>query len=111
MPEYVQRGCASCALIAPCNPSHSTPGAAAGGDYDSDDELAGKRKDVEALAALEHDGIAYSEFNKDFYEEAPAVAAMTPAQVRARARPPPSPPRPCRCPVRLTSTDVSWACA
>lgn len=61
-------------------------GAAAGGDYDSDDELAGKRKDVEALAALEHDGIAYSEFNKDFYEEAPAVAAMTPAQVNEYRR-------------------------
>lgn len=39
------------------------------------------KKDVEALAALEHDGIAYSEFNKDFYEEAPDIAALTHAQV------------------------------
>ncbi|EFN57854.1 hypothetical protein CHLNCDRAFT_6836, partial [Chlorella variabilis] len=42
---------------------------------------AGVKKDVEALAALEHDGIAYSEFNKDFYEEAPDIAALTHAQV------------------------------
>ncbi|KAL4424909.1 hypothetical protein ABPG77_009638 [Micractinium sp. CCAP 211/92] len=61
-------------------------GAGAGCDYDSEDELAGKKKDVEALAALEHDGIAYAEFNKDFYDEAPEVAAMAPAQVNEYRR-------------------------
>lgn len=71
----------------PSLPPPLNAGAGAGGDYDSEDELAGKKKDVEALAALEHDGIAYAEFNKDFYDEAPEVAAMTPAQVRPSGEP------------------------
>lgn len=32
--------------------------------------------------ALEHDGMQYAEFNKDFYEEAPEIAGMTPQEVR-----------------------------
>ncbi|KAI3438924.1 hypothetical protein D9Q98_001338 [Chlorella vulgaris] len=48
-------------------------------EYDSDD--AGTKKDVESLAALEHDGITYSEFNKDFYDESPEIFAMSQAEV------------------------------
>ncbi len=41
----------------------------------------GVKKDVESLAALEHEGISYAEFNKDFYDEAPEITALTHAQV------------------------------
>lgn len=57
------------------------------GGYDSDDAADGAaargRGDVEALAALQHDGIVYAPFNKDFYEVAPDVAAMSHAEVGA----------------------------
>ncbi|PRW59097.1 DEAD-box ATP-dependent RNA helicase 24 [Chlorella sorokiniana] len=52
---------------------------APGAGYDSDD--AGVKKDIEALAALDHDGMAYADFNKDFYEESPEVAAMSHPEV------------------------------
>lgn len=42
---------------------------------------AGQKRDIEALAALEHDGIKYAAFNKDFYEEAPEVFAMSHQEV------------------------------
>ncbi|PSC72915.1 DEAD-box ATP-dependent RNA helicase 24 [Micractinium conductrix] len=53
------------------------------GGYDSEDEKAGAggKRDIEALAALDHGGVQYSDFNKDFYEEAPEVAAMPPQEV------------------------------
>lgn len=44
---------------------------------------AGAKKDIESLAALEHGGITYAPFNKDFYEVAPDIAAMPLAEVRA----------------------------
>ncbi|PSC74148.1 DEAD-box ATP-dependent RNA helicase 24 [Micractinium conductrix] len=52
------------------------------GGYDSEDEKAGAggKRDIEALAALDHGGVQYSDFNKDFYEEAPEVAAMPPQE-------------------------------
>jgi hypothetical protein len=45
----------------------------------------GTKKDVESLAALEHDGITYSEFNKDFYDESPEIFAMSQAEVSGGA--------------------------
>ena len=55
--------------------------------YDSDDNPMGPgvidKKKIEPLPALDHAAIEYDEFAKDFYEEAPAIAAMTPAEVRA----------------------------
>lgn len=44
----------------------------------------GQKRDIESLAALEHDGIKYPPFNKDFYEEAPQVAAMSQQEVSSR---------------------------
>ncbi len=41
-----------------------------------------KRK-IEALPALDHASMEYPDFAKNFYEEAPDIAALTPAQVRA----------------------------
>lgn len=36
-----------------------------------------------SLAPLDHSGLAYEEFEKDFYIEAPALAALTLAEVGA----------------------------
>ena len=62
--------------------------AADGGEqYDSDDNPVGPgvvdRKKIEPLPPLDHGAIEYDDFAKDFYEEAPAIAAMTPAEVRS----------------------------
>jgi ATP-dependent RNA helicase DDX42 len=57
---------------------------AEGGGYDSDDVADGaaaRSRDIESLAALQHEGITYAPFNKDFYEEAADVAAMSHAEV------------------------------
>ena len=57
---------------------------AEGGDYDEDDlaAIAADKKRIEPLAALDHANIEYDEFSKDFYEEAPEIARMQPAEVR-----------------------------
>lgn len=52
--------------------------------YDADDRLAlGAKKDIEALAPLEHGDIEYEDFAKDFYEQAAAISAMGDAEVAA----------------------------
>ncbi|KAF8073162.1 DEAD-box ATP-dependent RNA helicase 24 [Scenedesmus sp. PABB004] len=53
---------------------------------DSDDErargAAGKRGAVDPLAPVDHGAVDYADFGKDFYTEAPAIAAMTDQEVR-----------------------------
>ena len=41
---------------------------------------AADRKRIDPLPPVDHDSIAYDDFAKDFYEEPPGVAALTPAE-------------------------------
>lgn len=38
---------------------------------------AGAKREIEALPALDHEAMSYAPFNKDFYEEAAAIRAMS----------------------------------
>ena len=53
---------------------HEDPGYAAAAAAD--------RKRIDPLPPVDHDSISYDDVAKDFYEEAPDVAALTPAQAR-----------------------------
>jgi len=55
---------------------------AAGGGADSDDGGRGGGA-IEPLPAVDHGALAYEEFAKDFYEEAPALAALAEDEVAA----------------------------
>ncbi|GIL70856.1 hypothetical protein Vretimale_3928 [Volvox reticuliferus] len=57
-----------------------------GADDDDEEETAGARRNVEALAPLDHSAMVYAPFAKDFYEEAPEIVAMTDAEVAAYRR-------------------------
>lgn len=47
-------------------------------EYDEDDNpVVVDRKRIEPIAALDHSGIDYEAFNKDFYEEKPSVSGMS----------------------------------
>jgi hypothetical protein len=53
-------------------------------EYDSDDNLVVPdkfNKAIEPLKPLDHDQIEYEDFNKDFYEPAAEIAALTEGQV------------------------------
>lgn len=57
---------------------------AKGPEYDSDDILVVPDKfnnTIDPLKPLDHDQIEYEEFNKDFYEPAAEIAALTDGQV------------------------------
>ena len=49
---------------------------------------AADRKRIDPLPPVDHDSIGYDDFAKDFYEEAPDVAALTPEQARRPASSP-----------------------
>lgn len=42
----------------------------------------GRKRTIDPLAPVNHSAVEYDEFGKDFYTEAPAIAAMGDAQVR-----------------------------
>ncbi|GKF27061.1 hypothetical protein Tco_0082955, partial [Tanacetum coccineum] len=47
-------------------------------EYDEDDNpIVMDRKRIEPIAALDHTGIDYEAFNKDFYDEKPSVSGMS----------------------------------
>ncbi|GKC55379.1 DEAD-box ATP-dependent RNA helicase 24, partial [Tanacetum coccineum] len=47
-------------------------------EYDEDDNpIVLDRKRIEPIAALDHSGIDYEAFNKDFYDEKPSVSGMS----------------------------------
>ena len=59
----------------------------ADGQVDGDDPgvaaaAAADRKRIDPLPPVDHDSIGYDDFAKDFYEEAPDVAALTPEEAR-----------------------------
>ncbi|KXZ52716.1 hypothetical protein GPECTOR_8g110 [Gonium pectorale] len=51
-----------------------------GGGDDDDDEGGGRGRGVEALAPLDHGSMLYAPFAKDFYDEAPEIAALSDAE-------------------------------
>ncbi|GIL46805.1 hypothetical protein Vafri_3686 [Volvox africanus] len=55
-------------------------------EEDEEEATAGARRNVEALAPLDHSTMVYAPFAKDFYEEAPEIVAMTDAEVAACRR-------------------------
>lgn len=50
-------------------------------EYDSEDQLIVKKKDIEAIPALDHDEIEYEDFEKDFYKPCPTIKNKTKEEV------------------------------
>eukprot|EP00884_Botryococcus_braunii_P014056 jgi/Botrbrau1/22651/Bobra.176_1s0073.1 len=53
---------------------------------DSDDPALYDKKKIDVLPPLNHAEIEYPDFEKNFYDEAPEIASLTPAQVNERRR-------------------------
>ena len=66
---------ASDALNAGYNSDEEVYAAAKAVDED-DNPVVVDRKRIEPIAALDHSGIDYEAFNKDFYEEKPSVSGI-----------------------------------
>lgn len=54
-------------------------------DEDNFSALAADKKRIDSLPPLDHANIEYDGFAKDFYDEAPAVAKLTPSEVSKRS--------------------------
>ncbi len=50
-------------------------------DPQYEEERSADKKSVDPLPPVDHSIIEYDDFGKDFYEESPELAAMTPAEV------------------------------
>lgn len=50
-------------------------------DPQYDEERLADKKSIDPLPAVDHSNLEYNDFGKDFYEESPELAAMTPAEV------------------------------
>eukprot|EP00898_Chlorokybus_atmophyticus_P008043 jgi/Chlat1/823/Chrsp104S01178 len=58
-----------------------------GAGYDSDDNiLPVDKKEIGPIPPLDHSSIEYDEFTKDFYVEAPQIAAMSEDDIRAKRK-------------------------
>jgi hypothetical protein len=60
--------------------------AAAAAEDAAAEDAAGRRGDLTELPALQHDALNYDDFEKDFYEEVPEIAALDVAAVNERRR-------------------------
>lgn len=56
------------------------------GGPDAEDATVGLKRDIESLQPLAHDAVQYDEFNKEFYEPPPEMAALDPGAVTERRR-------------------------
>eukprot|EP00210_Caulerpa_lentillifera_P006804 g6503.t1 len=50
-------------------------------EYDSDDQLVIKKREIGAIPALDHDQIEYEDFKKEFYKPCPTIQSKTKEQI------------------------------